>query len=207
MQTHLDERDSRMLQLHRMNRHALGILVGGVTLLLNTPSHAAGLRDEATGYRAQGYERQQQGDVAGALSFYQKAAALDPSYASPQNDMGVVYEEMGRIGDARTAYEQALTIDPNFLQAHANLAMLYERIGEKEKAIVHWLKRYQMGDSSDPWTNRAEERLAALGVLQQYPGLKGTLYTRRHQVEQELEAHDQSLKEYRATTDPRWRLP
>ena len=155
----------------------------------------------------QGYERQQQGDWAGALSLYQKAAALDPSYASPQNDLGVAYEEMGRVGDARTAYEQALALDPKFLQAHANLAMLYERIGEKEKAIFHWLKRYQMGEPSDPWTNRAEERLAALGVLQQYPGLKGQLYTRRHRVEQEFEAHEQSLKEYHAITDPRWRLP
>jgi hypothetical protein len=64
-----------------------------------------------------------------------------------------------------------------------------------------------MGDPYDPWTNRAEERLAALGVLQLYPGLKGKLYTRRHQVEQEFEAHEQSLKEFHATTDPRWRLP
>lgn len=196
-----------MLHCRRMNRHAFGLLTGGVAFLLSIPCQAAGLRDEAAGYRAQGYERQQQGDVAGALALYQKAAALDPSYASPQNDMGVVYDEMGRVGDARTAYEQALALDPNFLQAHGNLAMLYERLGEKEKAIFHWLKRYQMGDPYDPWTNRAEERLAALGVLQLYPGLKGTLYTRRRLVEQEFEAHEQSLKEYHATTDPRWRLP
>ena len=196
-----------MLELPRMKRHALGCVVGAVAFLVSIPTQAAGLRDEAAGYRAQGYERQQQGDMAGALTFYQKAAALDPSYASPQNDMGVVFEAMGRLGDARAAYEQALALDPNLLQAHANLGMLYEHIGEKEKAIVHWLKRYQLGDPYDPWTHRAEERLAALGVLQQYPGLKGKLYTRRHEVEQELEAHEQSLKEYHAVTDPRWRLP
>ena len=186
---------------------AAGIIAGVGAFLLSLPCQAAGLRDQAAEYRAQGYERQQQGDLEGALSLYQKAAALDPSYASPQNDAGVVYEAMGRTADARAAYEQALTLDPNFLQAHGNLAMLYERIGEKEKAIYHWLQRYQAGDPYDPGTARAEERLAALGVLELYPGLKGKLYTRRHLVEKEFEAHDQSMKEYHAVTEPRWRLP
>ena len=60
-----------------------------------------------------------------------------------------------------------------------------------------------MGDPYDPWTNRAEERLAALGVLELYPGLKGKLYTRRHVTSKELQEHQQSLEEYHAVTEER----
>ncbi len=157
-------------------------------------------------YRVAGYERQQQGDREGALSAYQKAAALDPAYPTPQNDLGVLFEDMGRLEDARSAYELALALDPNYLEAHSNLAMLYERLGEKEKAIFHWLKRYQLGDSEEAWTARAEERLVALGVLKEYPGLKGKIYTRQQVVRQELKAHEQSVKEFRTTTEQfgRW---
>jgi len=175
-----------------------------VACLLILPSPyalTAGLREEAVTYRTEGYERQRQGDLEGALAAYQKAAALDPSYPTPHNDAGVLLEQMGRLEEARQAYERALVIDPNYLEAHANLAMLHERLGEKEKAIFHWLKRYQLGEAHDPWTARAEERLVALGVLKSYPGLKGKVFTRRRAVEQQLQAHEQSLNEFHTVTE------
>jgi len=185
------------------------LAVGTLTCLISFPhtvTFSSSLRDEAVAYRVAGYERQQQGDKEGALSAYQKAAALDPAYPTPQNDMGVLFEEMGRLEDAKLAYERALALNPRYLEAHSNLAMVSERLGEKEKAIFHWLKRYQLGDPEEAWTARAEERLAALGVLKAYPGLKGKIYTRRHLVQQELKAHEQSVKEFQTTTEQfgRW---
>ena len=141
---------------------------GWLTCLLvlsNSVAFAGTLREEAISYRVQGFEAQRRGDSANALSLYQKAAALDPAYPTPFNDLGVLLESEGRLEEASTSYQKALTLNPNYLEAHANLAMLYERMGEKEKAIYHWLKRYQLGDPYDPWTARAEERLVALGVL------------------------------------------
>ena len=165
------------------------------------PAAASNLREEAITYRIQGYEAQRRGDAGTALSLYQKATALDPSYPTPYNDVGVLLEEQGRLEEAERSYRQALTLNPNYLEAHANLAMLYERMGQKEKAIFHWMKRYQLGDPYDPWTARAEERLVALGVLKTYPGMKGAIYARRRLVDQELQSHAKSLEEFHAVTE------
>ena len=170
-------------------------------VLPNGIAFAGTLREEAIGYRVQGFEAQRRGDTASALSLYQKAAALDPSYPTPLNDIGVLLEGQGRLEEAGQAYQKALTLNPNYLEAHANSAMLYERMGEKEKAIYHWLKRYQLGDPYDPWTARAEERLVALGVLKSYPGMKGKIYSRRRMVGRELQAHAQSLEEFHSVTE------
>ena len=200
-----------MLQLRRMDTHTRSrrVRVSAAYLLLAILAipqpmlTATGLRDDAITYRNEGFERQRQGDLQGALMAYQKAAALDPSYPTPLNDVGVLYEQMGQLDDAKRAYEQALVLDPNYLEAHTNLAMLHERLGEKEKAIYHWLKRYQLGRADDPWTARAEERLVALGVLTSYPGLKGLVFTRRRVVEQELKAHEQSVEDFHALSESR----
>ena len=166
----------------------------------NTSASAEGLREQAASYRQQGYEAQRRGDRANALSNYQKAAALDPSYPTPQNDIGVLLEEEGRLQEAEQAYQQALTLDPNYLDPYANLAMLYERMGEKEKAIYYWMKRYQLGEASDQWTIRAEERLLALGVLKDHPELKGKMLSSRRLVEQEFQAHAKSRDDFNAVS-------
>jgi tetratricopeptide (TPR) repeat protein len=185
----------------RILRQTALVWVAYLLIIPNTVVGASTLREEAIAYRAKGYESQQTGDKAGALSWYQKAAALDPFYPTPHNDIGVLLEDGGRLEEAERSYLQALSLNPHYLESHANLAMLYERLGQTEKAIDHWMKRYQFGDPYDPWTARAEERLVALGVLETYPGVKGMIYTRRRLVSRAFQAHAQSLEEFRATTE------
>jgi tetratricopeptide (TPR) repeat protein len=193
-----------MVEWRGMHRIAFTrIIFSGLAFLLIIPNAiatASSLRDEAVGYREEGYQAQQRGDKTTALTWYQKAALLDPSYATPNNDLGVLLEEAGRFEEAEQSYKKALESNPGYLEAHTNLALLYERLGQREKAIYHWMKRYQFGDSADPWTARAEERLVALGVFKQYPGLKGKVYTRRHVLGEEFKAYDQSLEDFDAVT-------
>ena len=155
------------------------------------------LRDEAVAYRTQGYEAQQGGDAASALAWYQKAAALDPSYPTPRNDIGILLEEQGRVSEAEASYQQALALDPTYLEAHANLAMLYERQGDREQAIAHWKTRAELGEADDPWTAKAEERLAALGVPR--AGLSGV--DRRRVADDAFRGHAQTLEEFRSVTE------
>ncbi len=195
-----------MLSYGRMQkrsfRHTVPIGLAFLLILPNPIVVLAGtLREEATAYRVQGYEAQRRGDKANALADYQKAAALDPTYPMPLNDAGVLLEEQGRFEEAERSYQQALQLNPNYLEPHTNLAMLYERMGQKEKAIYHWMKRYELGDPYDPWTARAEERLVALGVLKNYPGMKGKIYSRRRLVAQELQDHKKTLEEFHALTE------
>jgi tetratricopeptide (TPR) repeat protein len=183
----------------------VAVLTIAYLLVLPQPvAHAGLLRDDAVTFRQEGYELQQRGDLEGAVGAYQKATGLDPTYATPHNDLGVVHEDLGDFDAAERAYQQAVAIDPKYLSAHTNLALLYERLGQREKAIFHWLKRYQLGDPYDPWTVHAEQRLLALGVLKSYPGLKSRIFTRRRAVERELEANRLSLQEFRAMTEQEW---
>ena len=194
-----------MLGYHRMQtrtpRHTAARLAYLFLVIPNTLVFAAGtLREEAVSYRQQGYEAQQRGDHTNALSLYQKAAMLDPAYPTPLNDAGILLEREGRLQEAEQAYQQALAVNPEYVEAHANLAMLYERMGEKEKAIYHWMKRYELGQPSDPGTIRAEERFLSLGVLKSHPGLKGRIYSSQRIAAQEIKAHLQSMKEFRQVT-------
>ncbi len=180
----------------------------GLTFLIIIPyaTIAAGaessLRKEAVTYRTQGYEAQQRGDLAEALSSYQKAAVLDPAYPTPHNDMGILLEREGRLEEAEAAYQRALRLGPDYPEPHANLAMLYERTGQMEKSAYHWKQRYAMGDVNDPGTRRAGERLFQLGILDtaSASGLAASL----HRIaDQEFQAHAESLERFHAVTDAR----
>ncbi len=188
-----------------MNTSAFKLrVVGCLACCLSLPYplvSAFGLRDQALAYRQEGYQQQQHGDLDAALASYEKAVEFDPAYATARVDVGVVLEQMGRPQDAQGAYESALVVDPDCLEAHSNLASLYEQLGQPEQAIAHWRKRYELGDAQDPWTVKAEERLAALGALKGFPGPKGLWFVRHKVVQHELEAHEQSLQDYRSLTE------
>ncbi len=136
------------------------ILVG---LFVMLPTALCGaeysFRQQALEYRRLGYEKQAQGYLDEALVQYRKAIELDPKYATPHNDIAILLEQLGKLGEAEAAYKQAIRLNPEYAQVHANLAMLYERQGMKDKASYHWLKRYQLGDPSDPGTQRAKQRV------------------------------------------------
>ena len=182
-----------------------GLTFLAVLLIPVTAASSKTLREEAVTYRTQGYEAQRRGDVAGALAYYQKAAALDPSYPTPHNDIGILLEEQGRLSEAEASYQRALALDPGYVEPHANLAMLYERMGEREKAVSHWQKRYELGEPGDPWTDQAEERLVALGALRARAGVNGA--DRARMTDDEFRAHAQSIKEFRSLTETHGNWP
>src|SRR3989338_9214605 len=93
-------------------------LVGWAFLVFIPNLTSAGtLREEAVAYRMQGYEAQQRGDRSAALTWYRKAAAMDPTYPTPLNDAGVMLEEQGQLQEAEHVYQQALSLNPNYLEA------------------------------------------------------------------------------------------
>ena len=141
------------------------IAAAGFLMLQGAGAQATGLHDEAVGYRTEGYAQQQAGDWDNAYEWYQKAVALDPTYATPYNDLGVLLEHERRLEEAEHAYLKALELNPDYPEAHGNLAMLYEVLGKPQLAAQHWLRRYQLGKPGDVWTQHAASRLVALGLL------------------------------------------
>ena len=147
------------------------IVVFSFQLVTGIPSSAL-LDLQAPTYRNQGYEAQRKGDLGLAIKFYQKAIAIDPFYATPHNDLGIVYEKQEKLEQAEEEYLKAISLDPRFLDPYANLALLYERMGKTDKAVLYWKKRIDYGHPNDPWTRKAMERLNLLAkneVVVSYP--------------------------------------
>ena len=118
------------------------------------------LQQQARLYRTEGMKFQELGDLDSALKFYQKAADLDPAYPEVYNDLGVIYEAVGMPERAEESYIQVLKIDPYFLSAYSNLALFYEGQRDLPNAAYYWKRRAELGAFDDPWTLKAEQRLA-----------------------------------------------
>jgi len=127
--------------------------------------YAGELKEEASSYREKGYEAQERGDIDSAINWYQKAASLDEDYATPHNDLGILFEAKGWLDRAESEYQKAISIDPRYAKAYTNFALIYERKGELEKAAYYWMKRYKLGKKGDPWTEEARKRLEKVGLL------------------------------------------
>jgi len=157
---------------------------------------AATLAGDAETYRTNGYNAQQRGDIDTAIEWYQKAIGIKPDYASPHNDLGVLFEIKGWMDRAEAEYNKALAIDPNYKEVYANLALLYERKGELEKAAFNWMKRYKLGSPKDPWTQEAKNRLEKLGLLDKTKDAKP-------ETEQPLSVEKQIEKEKPVIEEPK----
>jgi len=116
------------------------------------------LQEQARKYREIGLENQNMGNLPLAMSLYQKAITLDPTYAAAYNDLGVIYEATGAPARAEESYLKALNIDPYYLSACTNLAIFYENKRELKKAAFYWDKRAGLGLYDDPWTQKAISR-------------------------------------------------
>ncbi|MBU0759556.1 MAG: tetratricopeptide repeat protein [Candidatus Omnitrophica bacterium] len=142
------------------------VLIALIFVINTKYIYAAELKEDAESYRDQGHKVQQIGEIDQAISWYQKAASLDPNYAAPHNDLGILFETKGWLDRAEVEYQKAISIDGNYAKAHTNLALLYERKGELEKAAFHWMRRYKLGTPQDPWTQEARQRLEKIGLLE-----------------------------------------
>ena len=116
------------------------------------------LPDQARKYREEGLENQRIGNLPVAMTLYQKAIALDPTYAVAYNDLGVIYEAAGFPDRAKESYFKSIKVDPSYLSAYTNVALLYEEQRDLERAAFYWAKRAELGAVDDPWTQKAASR-------------------------------------------------
>jgi protein O-mannosyl-transferase len=103
--------------------------------------------------------------VPDAISEYQRAMQIYPSYAEAHNNLGAVFLQSGRTTEAIAEYRAAVRLDPDYPDAHSNLGSALSRTpGGLKEAVIELETAVRL----DPENAR---RRAALGsVLLQIPG-------------------------------------
>lgn len=88
------------------------LLTALLTVLMASASYADP-RGDAKAQVAFGIEAAQHGLWREAAYRFERAVAIDPSYAFAFNNLAVACEQQGLIEKARDAYEKALALAPN----------------------------------------------------------------------------------------------
>ena len=88
-------------------------------------------------YRGQtnlGFALADAGDKTGALSAYEEALRINPSYPPAHNYLGLVLSAMGRHEEAVVQFEDALRLLPRFAEASNNLGLTRVDQGQLDRA-------------------------------------------------------------------------
>ncbi len=109
--------------------------------------------------RDKGYRLQKAGKLKEAEIYYKKAIKLDPKYASPYNDLGVIYEKRGELDKAERFYLKALQIKSDYPGVYSNLASLYEKKGDLKRALAYWERRASMGQPGSRMVQVAQSHI------------------------------------------------
>ena len=86
-------------------------LAAAVLLAFSTTPAMADRRTDAKEHVEWGITCAQKNLWPQAVTQFEKATEIDPTYAAAWNDLAIAYEETGRFDDARKAYDKALSID------------------------------------------------------------------------------------------------
>lgn len=75
-----------------------------------------------------------------AIACYQKAIALNPTFAVAIYNLGTSLQALMRLDEAVDAYQKVLALDPSFFEAHGNLGMVFQLQGKLDEAITSYRK-------------------------------------------------------------------
>ncbi len=89
---------------------------------------------------AKGEEAYGKKDYERALTFYEKAAEIDPHFSKAFLYMGDCYYSMMKYRSAKQAYLKCLDINPNNAQAHHYLSDAYFKLLEYKQSFYHLFK-------------------------------------------------------------------
>ncbi|HQT65931.1 MAG TPA: tetratricopeptide repeat protein, partial [Acidocella sp.] len=95
---------------------------------------------------AQGLELLRRGDAGGAIRLFDRAIALDPSYAPAWSDRAMVRLRAGHIDAAIADLAQALALVPGYAQGWLQLGLIRDGKGEEDLA----LECFEQARKADP---------------------------------------------------------
>jgi len=114
-----------------------------------------------------GLVRARAGDEAGAITLFERAAAVCSHCGPVWNELGVLHARQGRFVDAEAAYQRAIELEPDFAAAYYNLGIIYELyIPRPELAVQNYEQYLQLGtgdgDEVQKWVTDLRRRSGAV---------------------------------------------
>ena len=79
------------------------------------------------------------GDIDKAISQLKKAIRMDPKFALPYNQLGLIYEEIGKEDEALNLFKKAKSLDKNLSEPYVSIGRIYLRRNDYN-GIVEELK-------------------------------------------------------------------
>jgi len=101
-------------------------LIAAVFMIVTIAPLAADERDDAKKQVEFGITVAQRGLWREAISRWERAAKIDPTYAAAFNNLGIGHEHEGDLDKARSAYEKALELEPNNALIRQNYELFKE---------------------------------------------------------------------------------
>ena len=93
----------------------------------------ADARSEAKTQVGFGIAVAQRGLWAEARYRFERAVAIDPTYAEAHNDLAIAYEQLGLVDQARESYRKALALNPQDAFIRQNYD-LYEELHARDRS-------------------------------------------------------------------------
>ena len=96
------------------------------------------------------------GDPRAAVDQFDAALAAEPRYTAAHYNRAVACHALGRANDAILGFSRACAIDPGHYDAHRALGFLWLAQGERDRALDHFARTYEL--------RRGEDRTGILAV-------------------------------------------
>ncbi len=100
-------------------------------VLSRHPAAAIALNNRGRAY-------QQSGDLAAALSDYNRAIKINPRYKEVFNNRGVIYKQQRNMQQALSDYTRAIEISPDYADSYYNRGNLYRQQGNLAAALADY---------------------------------------------------------------------
>lgn len=103
------------------------------------------LKAKAMGFFRQGLQREQAGDLNGALDFYHKSTSTFPSFKEVHYKTAQTAATLGMSDEAMLEFRQALNLDNNFVQCRNDYGLyLLKNKNDTDSAMREWKKCVQI---------------------------------------------------------------
>lgn len=151
------------------------------------------------------------GKLERAISCYQRAIELQPSYADAYHNLGEVLSVQGKWENAIAAYRPAIELNPNFEGSHYGLGKAWASLNRREDAIACYRRAIELnpnlaqayqslGDVLDSWGQLDE----AIGCYEKTIELKPDIWEIHHklgdalqekgEIDEAIEAYKRAIK-------------